>query len=107
MRYYDKIGFWEDDVEVRPGVYDSVITEKYYSGEIIENRQRWNPSDHQNDDLTVSNKISIIADTYLNTHLSSIKYATFMGIKWKVKSLDIKYPRVILDLGEVYNGVNS
>lgn len=107
MKYYDKIGFWKDDVEIRPGVYRSEVIEKYYAGDILENRLRWDSTEYQNDDLNVNNKISIIADPYLNENLGSIKYATFMGVKWKVKSIDIKYPRVIFDLGGVYNGIDA
>jgi hypothetical protein len=107
MRYYDKIGFWFDDVEVEPGIFRSKIEERYYVGDIIEMRHRWEQSSQQNDNLKINNRISIISDVYLNQHLSSIKYVTFMGSKWKVNSLDVKYPRVILDLGEVYNGVDE
>lgn len=108
MKYYDKIGFWVNDVKIRPGVYRSQIVEKEYAGDVLQNRQRWqSSSDSQNDNLTVNNRISIIADLYLNQHLGSIKYVTFMGVKWKVKSLDLNYPRVIMELGEVYNGVNA
>ena len=107
MKYYDKIGFWFDDVEVRPGVYKNQIIEKEYAGDVLENRQRWNQSGYQNDNLTVNNRISIIADAYLNQNISSIKYVTFMGTKWKVNSLDLKYPRVILELGGIYNGIDN
>lgn len=107
MKYYDKIGFWFDDVETEPGIFEPMVEEKYYAGDVIETRQRWENSDRQNDDLTLSNRISIISDMYLNQHLSSIKYATFMGGKWKVIGLDVKYPRVILDLGGVWNGIDE
>lgn len=107
MKYYDKIGFWKDDVEIRPGVYKSEVIEKYYAGDVLENRIRWDTTEHQNDDLNIGNKISIIADPYMNQNLGSIKYATFMGTKWKVRNLDVKYPRVIFDLGGVYNGIDA
>lgn len=107
MKYYDKIGFWLDDVETEPGIFEPMVEEKYYAGDVIETCQRWENSNHQNDDLTLSNRISIISDMYLNQHLSSIKYATFMGGKWKVIGLDVKYPRVILDLGGVWNGIDE
>lgn len=108
MKYYGEIGFWVKDIETsRPSVYRSNIVEKTYTGDLIENRQRFNDVQQLNDDLVVNNRISIIADLYMNQHMSSIKYVTFMGTKWKVKSIDIKYPRVILELGGVYNGVNA
>lgn len=108
MKYYGIIGFWEKDVEIRPGVKRSKIIEKEYAGDILENRQRWTSSDSQNDNLTINIRVSIIGDLYLNQHISSIKYAEYMGSKWKVKSIDVtKYPRIIMELGEVYNGVNA
>lgn len=107
MKYSGKIGFWIDDVEIRPGVYKSEIVEKPYRGDITRTSQRWKSTENLNDDLMVNNRISIIADLYLNNHISSIKYITFMGNKWKVSSIEINYPRVIIDMGEVWNGVNS
>lgn len=107
MKYYDKIGFWFDDVETRPGVHNNQIIEKYYSGDILENRQRWEQSGYENDNLIIKNRISIIIDPYLNQYISSIKYVTFMGTKWKVNSINVKYPRAILELGEVYNGIDN
>lgn len=108
MKYYGKIGFWENDVEIRPGVKRPQIVEKEYTGDILENRQRWVSTESQNDNLAITSRISIIGDLYLNSHISSIKYAVYMGEKWKVKNIDVtKYPRVVMDLGEVYNGVNA
>lgn len=107
MKYSGKIGFWIDDIEKRPGAFMSEIVEKKYTGDIIRNYQRWNGSDKLNQNITVSNKISVIADLYLNEHLSSIKYITFMGTKWKAGSIEINYPRITIELGEVYNGVDS
>lgn len=107
MKYYGEIGFWKDDVEIRPGVYKPGIVKKTYTGDILRNNQRWNSSQHQNDDLNMSHRISIVSDVYLNENLSSIKYVTYMGSKWKVSSLEVQYPRVIIELGGVYNGVGS
>lgn len=108
MKYYDTIGFWVKDEAIRPGVTRSKIVEKKYAGDVLENRQRWTQTDDQNDDLVNTNRISIIGDLYLSQNMSSIKYANFMGVKWKVKSLDVtKYPRIVMELGGVYNGINT
>lgn len=108
MKYYGTIGFWQKDVEIRPGVKRSKIVEKSYTGDVLENRQRWATTEFQNDNLVINNRISIIGDLYLNSNISSVKYVTYMGEKWKVKSIDVtKYPRVVMELGEVYNGVNA
>jgi hypothetical protein len=108
MKYYGTIGFWKKDVEIRPGVTRPQIVPREYTGDILDNRQRWVPTEFQNDNLTINIRLSIIGDLYLNENISSIKYATYMKEKWKVKSIDTtKYPRVILELGEVYNGVDT
>lgn len=107
MKYSGKIGFWKDDIEIRPGVYENGIIEKPYSGDIIRNTQRWSRSESRNDDLTINNRISIIADLYLQNNLSSIKYVTFMGTKWKVNSIEIQYPRVLVEIGGVWNGIDG
>lgn len=107
MKYSGNIGFWIDDVEIRPGVFKSEMVEKPYTGDIIKSYQHWTGAEHINQNLTLNNKISIIADLYLNQHISSIKYVTYMGTKWRVSSLEINYPRVVIEMGEVYNGVDS
>lgn len=108
MKYYGTIGFWKKDVEIRPGVTRPQIVPREYTGDILDNRQRWIPTEYQNDNLKINIRLSIIGDLYLNENISSVKYATYMGEKWKVSSIDTtKYPRVILELGGVYNGVNA
>lgn len=108
MKYSGKIGFWKDDIELRPGVTVSDIIEKPYSGDILRNTQRWNRSENgANDDVTINNRISIIADVYLQQNFSSIKYITFMGAKWKVNSIEIQYPRVLIEMGGVWNGIDD
>lgn len=107
MKYYGKIGFWNEDNEIRPGVYKPTIVEKSYTGDVLRNVQRWNSGQKQNDDLNMNHRISIVYDLYLQNNLSSIKYVTYMGSKWKVNSIETNYPRVIFELGGVYNGVNS
>lgn len=107
MKYSGKIGFWIDDLEVRPGVYMSDIVERSYTGDILRNSQRWNSTEHINKNVTISNKISIISDLYLNEHLSSVKYIEWMGTKWGVSSIEINYPRITFEIGEVYNGIDG
>lgn len=106
MKYSGKIGFWEDDVEIRPGVSGPKIVERTYTGDFTRNIQKWDSNGRQNDDINLNNRIGIIADLYLQNHLSSIKYLTYMGTKWKVKTMEIEYPRVFLEIGGVWNGVD-
>lgn len=101
-RYYGTIGF-QEQVETAPGVWREKIVERQYRGEITRNQLRWNSGSEMNDDLRIDNAIGIVFDPYLEQHISSIRYITWMGSKWKVTSLSIQRPRVVLQLGGLYN----
>lgn len=103
-KFYGAIGYAET-VETKPGVWMDEITERKYSGDVLREARGWAPtSDSANDDLTINNQISIVADpfAYQNCHL--MKYVVFMGTKWKIKNAEVKYPRLVLNIGGVYNG---
>lgn len=106
MKFSGKVGFWLKDVETKPGVYKPDIVEKSYTGDILKNIRNFQSSENQaNDNLRVNNRVSIISDLYMQENWPSIKYITWNGTKWKVNSVDVNsYPRVILELGGVYNG---
>jgi hypothetical protein len=103
-RYYDAIGFGVTG-ETTPGIWEDKITERCYFGEVLKNTRSLQETGKVNDDIEVSNRISIIADPYANENFHAIRYAKFMGTKWKVTQVDASTcPRLILSLGGVYNG---
>lgn len=102
-KFYGSIGFAEL-VETAPGVWKEQIVEHSYSGDLIRNRRRLQSSNQVNDDVNVSNEISIIADPYAVNNYLSMRYAEFMGAKWKISDVDVQYPRLILSIGGLYNG---
>ena len=59
-KYYGVVGFGET-VESAPGVWKEQITERSYYGDVIRLSRRWEQRDQINDDLTISNEISIVA----------------------------------------------
>ena len=96
------IGYAEQ-VETTPGVWSEQITERKYYGDVIRNNRRLQSAGKLNDDINVGNEISIIADPFANNNFHSMCYVEFMGTKWKVTTVDVQYPRLILSLGGVYN----
>lgn len=102
-RFFGVVGY-VTTVEERAGVYKPSITEREYYGDILRNTRRLQTSDKLNDDINVSNEISIVADPYAYENFHHIKYASFMGAKWKVTSVEVQYPRLLLTIGDVYNG---
>lgn len=89
-------------IETEPGVWDEEIEEKGYYGELLRNNRNLQNSSNVIDDINVSNSISILSDPYANENFHSIKYVIFMGVKWKVSTAEVQYPRIILSLGGLY-----
>lgn len=98
MRYAGNVGF-SMTVETNPGIWTDRIIEKPYFGDVVKNTRRWLSAENINDDLRINNQISIVADSFCHAHLFCMKYVTWMGTKFKVESVDINYPRVIITLG--------
>lgn len=104
-KFYGIVGF-VDYEETSPGVYTEVPVEREYAGDVLRKSNRSVSSMASiNDNIVLASQISIIADPYINQHFPSIKYVVWKGAKWKVSSVDDSQPpRMILTLGEVYNG---
>ena len=104
-KFYGPIGYAAEVKEISPGVWTPDIEEHIAIGDVLRMPSRWSTeSETTNDDLTFSGQISVIADSYILGHYSSIKYIEFLGAKWKVTGVEPKYPRLILTLGGCYNG---
>lgn len=102
-KYCGVIGFAET-VEKKPGVWVEDITERKYYGELIRNTRRLQATSQVNDNINIANEISIVADPYANQNFHTMRYIEFMGTKWKITNVEVKYPRLILTVGGVYNG---
>ena len=103
-KFYGKIGYAES-VEIRPGVWEDTITKRPYSGDTVRNNSRWNTNpDTVNDDIKLSDKLSIVADPYANQNFQQMRYVEYMGGLWKIVGVEVARPRLLLTLGGVYNG---
>lgn len=102
-KFHGKIGF-AVLMETAPGVWMENITERYYFGDLLRSSRRLQPTDRVNDDVNISNEISILADAFANDNVNAMRYAIFAGSKWKITDVEILYPRLKLTLGGIYNG---
>lgn len=102
-KFYGEIGYVLS-VETAPGVWEDDITERSYFGDILRNTRRLQEGEYLNDDLTVGNSISVVADAYANEHFFAIRYIKWAGTRWTVSDVDVQSPRLTLRLGGVYNG---
>ena len=94
-KYYGIIGYATNTVETEPGVWDDEIDEKEVVGDILGNSRSLENSGDINDNINIANKISIVADPYAINNFHSMRYATYMGVKWKIKGVEYSQPRLI------------
>ena len=102
-KFYGAIGFMESQ-ETSPGVWEGVITERNYFGDVVRNTSQWQKGEPLNDDITISNTISIVSDPYAYQNFHTMKYVVWMGASWKITSIEVQRPRLLLTIGGVYNG---
>lgn len=102
-KFYGAIGYGAT-VESAPGVWTDIITEKTYFGDVLRNTRVLASGEKVNNDLSVNNSISIVADAYANEHFFAIRYIRWAGTLWTVSEVEVQSPRLLLRLGGVYNG---
>lgn len=103
MKYYGKVGY-SITFEEEPSIWKSKIIEFPYHGDVLKLNVRRTGNDKVNSDIKVSNRISIIADPFAYENFQNIVYVSWMGSLWSVENIEIDRPRLILDIGGVYNG---
>lgn len=102
-KFYGEIGFGES-VETVPGVYEDVITAHKYFGDVLRNTRKSETGESVNNNFSVGNSISIVADAYANESFIAMRYIEWMGALWIISDVEVQSPRLILRLGGVYNG---
>ena len=102
-KFYGNIGY-AISKETDPGVWVEDIVEHKYSGDVYRNTRKLQSGNQVNDSIDISNEISILSDPFANENFHSMRYVTYMGAKWKVSSVEVRYPRLILTVGGLYNG---
>ena len=101
-RFHGIIGYSELE-ETSPGIWSEKIVERTYTGDMTKNFVNADSSPRINTNVKLSNTISIYSDPYANSNLFNIRYLKYLGGKWKVESVEIAWPSLILTLGDVYN----
>lgn len=103
-KFFGVIGFDEGQVDRGDGVWEQNIVEYSYYGDVLRNTRQLQAGDKVNNDLTVNNSISIVADAYARDHFFAMRYIRWAGVLWVVSDVEVQSPRLLLRLGGVYNG---
>lgn len=102
-KFYGKVGYGISK-ETASGVWVDEIVERPYYGELVRNTRKMQMSDKVIDDINIANEISILADPFARDNFQYMRYVEFMGVKWKVTTIEVQFPRLILSIGGLYNG---
>lgn len=102
-KFYGKVVYAITE-EVIPGKWKERIVEKQYRGDITRVSRRLQSADKVNDDIRINNEIRILADAFAYQNFQNIRYVVWMGTKWKVESVTVDRPRLVLEIGGEYNG---
>lgn len=101
-KYFGSIGYAVTR-EIEPGIYVEEFVVQQYYGDIIRNSRRLQDANKVNPDFSLSNRFSILADPFANSHFHEMRYIEYMGTKWKITEVEVQYPRLILTVGGIYN----
>lgn len=102
MRYSGVIGLAETS-ETVPGVWTPTITEKKVFGDVLQQSRRYDSGQQINEDLHLQNRLSVVYDSELLEKFTTAKYITWNSSKWKISSIEIQQPRLVISLGGLYN----
>lgn len=100
-RFSGKLGFVMTH-ETEEGVWLENVVELRVKGTIRSLYVRNDNSSSVNTNLRLTNEISILMDTKIETYLETLKYVVWKGSKWEVKSIGVNYPRMTINLGGLY-----
>lgn len=101
-KFYGNVGYAITE-ETKPGVWMPRIVDKPYYGDLMRNSRRLENTSKVNDDISLENQISIVADAFAYENFHNIRYVEYLGARWKVSAVDVQYPRLVLTFGGVWN----
>lgn len=102
-KFFGEIGF-ATQVETSPGIWEDKIIEKQYYGDVTRESRRFSASERVLDNINLSNQVSIIADGYVTDNIQNLRYVRWLGGLWKISYVELKFPRLVLEMTGVYNG---
>ena len=100
-RFSGKLGFVMTR-ETEEGVWLEDRVEIPVKGTIRSLYVRNDNNSSVNSNLRLTNEVSILLDSKIQTHLEALKYVIWKGSKWEVQSIGVNYPRLTIHLGGLY-----
>lgn len=101
-KFSGNIGF-VSTVETSPGIWTNDVILRPYHGDFNRQIIRNDSGIDVNDGIKMNNEISIVCDKYIRENLHIMKFVEIDGIRWKISSITIQHPRLIITFGGLYN----
>ena len=103
MRYSGVLGIVQQ-TEVRPGIWEETVTEVPVLGTVRQRTEGLESADRVLPSLGTNTSISVPARGVGPQDNSMIRYITYKGIRWQIQSIVDEPPRIVIYIGEKYNG---
>lgn len=103
-KFHDCVGYSIDQAEVSPGVFESIIVEKRYFGDIRRMGVNSRLQSTVLEDVELTHQFSLMVDPFAYEHANDIVYIKWHGVAWSVRQVLIERPRLVLRTGGVYHG---
>lgn len=102
-KYSGQVGYGIQK-ETAPGVWSTVEEARLMKGDFYMESSRHQNGDKVNEDIALNHRISLMADDWVMKHYPFMRWIEIDGIKWKITSVELKRPRIIVNVGGLYNG---
>lgn len=103
MRYSGKLGIVQQ-TEVRPGIWEETVTEVSALGTVRQTTEALDGSDAVLPRYRTTTSVSVSARGVGPIDNSDIRYITFKGKRWQIATIVDEPPKIVIYIGEVYNG---
>lgn len=103
MKFSGKLGYSEP-TETAPGVFKDVITERPYIGDVVQRTEAFSVANSVLPQYRTTTSVSVLSDGVLKEKYNDLRYVEYGGVKWSVASVVTVWPRLIIYIGEKYNG---
>lgn len=108
MKYYDDVTFvLQHEDPNAPGVWKEYAVTKPYMGDWKRIESKWNAGSNLIDDKRVNNQLEIISDPFAVMNFTHIRYVKWMGQKWSVNTVTLRPPRIVMEIGGLYNAATE
>lgn len=105
MKWIGKLGYvTKVEHPTKPGIFIDKVIERTARGNIANDIWRRNEGEHVSDEISVTDRISILADQYTWANKHTIAYVVIDGIPWKVSTIENERPRMWLNVGRRWTG---